>query len=76
MVRDPTGYVVYLRARTSRQRNGGLGMDAQHAAVVEFLRQHGGTIVAQYVEVESGNRSTGPSWPWLWKRPARARRPC
>ena len=60
MVRDPTGYVVYLRVRTSRQRNGGLGMDAQHAAVVEFLRQHGGTIVAQYVEVESGNRSTRP----------------
>ena len=60
MVRDPTGYVVYLRGRTSRQRNGGLGMDAQHAAVVEFLRQHGGTIVAQYVEVESGNRSTRP----------------
>ena len=60
MVRDPTGYVVYLRVRTSRQRNGGLGMDAQHAAVVEFLRQHGGTIVAQYVEVESGNRSDRP----------------
>ena len=35
-------------------------MVAQHAAVVEFLRQHGGTIVAQYVEVESGNRSTRP----------------
>jgi DNA invertase Pin-like site-specific DNA recombinase len=60
MVRDPTGYVVYLRVRTSRQRIGGLGMDAQHAAVVEFLRQHGGTIVAQYVEVESGNRSIRP----------------
>jgi DNA invertase Pin-like site-specific DNA recombinase len=62
MLRDQTGYVVYLRARTSRQRNGGLGMDAQHAAVVEFLRQHGGTIVAQYVEVESGNRSTRPEF--------------
>ena len=60
MVRDPTGYVVILRVRTSRQRNGGLGMDAQHDAVMEFLRQHGGTIVAQYVEVESGNRSTRP----------------
>ena len=60
MIRDPTGYVVYLRVRTSRQRNAGLGMVAQHAAVVEFLRQHGGTIVAQYVEVESGNRSTRP----------------
>lgn len=60
MVREPTSYVVYLRVRTSRQRKGGLGMDAQYAAVVEFMRQHGGTIVAQYAEVESGNRSDRP----------------
>src|SRR6202040_1875961 len=25
-----------------------------------FLHQHGGTIVAQYIEAESGNRSTRP----------------
>jgi DNA invertase Pin-like site-specific DNA recombinase len=60
MVREPTRYVVYLRVRTSRQRQGGPGMDAQYAAVVEFMRQHGGTIVAQYVEVESGNLSDRP----------------
>ena len=60
MVRDPTGYVVYLRASTARQGKGGLGMDAQYAAVVGFVRQHGGTIVGQYVEVESGNRSDRP----------------
>jgi DNA invertase Pin-like site-specific DNA recombinase len=60
MVREPTSYVVYLTVRTSRQGKGGLGMDAQYAAVVEFLRQHGGTIVAQYVDAESGNRSTRP----------------
>jgi hypothetical protein len=28
-------------------------MDVQYAAVVEFLRQRGGTIVAQYVEGET-----------------------
>jgi DNA invertase Pin-like site-specific DNA recombinase len=32
------------------------------AAVVEFVRQHGGTIVAQYVEVERGNRSDRPEF--------------
>jgi DNA invertase Pin-like site-specific DNA recombinase len=58
MIREPIRYVVYLRASTGRQGKGGLGMDAQYAAVVEFLRHHGGTIVAQYVEVESSNRST------------------
>jgi DNA invertase Pin-like site-specific DNA recombinase len=60
MIREPVKYVVYLRASTARQGKGGLGMDAQYAAVVEFVRQHGGTIVAQYVEVESGNRSDRP----------------
>ncbi|MGZ5909494.1 MAG: recombinase family protein, partial [Reyranella sp.] len=60
MIREPIRYVVYLRASTGRQGKGGLGMDAQYDAVVEFLRQHGGTIVAQYVEIESGNRSDRP----------------
>ena len=60
MIREPTRYVVYLRASIGRQRKCSLGMDAQHAAVVEFLRQHGGNIVAQYIEVESGNRSDRP----------------
>jgi DNA invertase Pin-like site-specific DNA recombinase len=60
MAREPTSYVVYLTVRISRQRQGGLGMDAQYAAVLEFVRQHGGAIVAKYVEVESGNQSTRP----------------
>jgi len=60
MIREPIKYVVYLRASAGRQGKGGLGMDAQYAAVVEFVRQHGGTIVAQYVEIESGNRSDRP----------------
>jgi DNA invertase Pin-like site-specific DNA recombinase len=42
--------------------------NAQYAAVVAFLRQHGGTIVAQYVEVESGNRSDRPELAKVWKR--------
>ena len=62
MIREPIRYVVYLRASIGRQGKGGLGMDAQYAAVVEFVRQHGGTIVAQYVEVESGNRSDRPEF--------------
>jgi DNA invertase Pin-like site-specific DNA recombinase len=60
MIREPIRYVVYLRASTGRQGKGSLSMDAQYAAVVEFLRQHGGTIVAQHVEVESCNRSDRP----------------
>jgi DNA invertase Pin-like site-specific DNA recombinase len=60
MIREPIRYVVYLRATNGRQGKGGLGMDVQYATVVEFLRQRGGTIVAQYVEGETGNRSDRP----------------
>jgi DNA invertase Pin-like site-specific DNA recombinase len=60
MTRKPTTFVVYLRVSTSRQGQDGLGMDAQGAAVEAFVRQHGGAIVGQYVEVESGKRSDRP----------------
>jgi DNA invertase Pin-like site-specific DNA recombinase len=60
MVSKPTAFVVYLRVSTSRQGQDGLGMDAQRAAVEAFIRQHGGAIVGQYVEVESGKRSDRP----------------
>ena len=46
--------MVYQRTSTGRQGKGGLGMDTQYAAVVEFVRQRGGTIVAQYVELDAG----------------------
>jgi DNA invertase Pin-like site-specific DNA recombinase len=35
-------------------------MEAQRAAVEAFARQHGGAIVASYVEVETGKRSDRP----------------
>jgi DNA invertase Pin-like site-specific DNA recombinase len=56
----PVFYVVYLRVSTSRQGEDGLGVDAQRAAVEAFAFQHGGAIVGQYVEVESGKRSDRP----------------
>jgi hypothetical protein len=59
--------MVYLRASTGRQGKGGLGMDAQYAAVVEFVRQHGGTIVAQSPS-SIGWPGTSPSLPTSWMR--------
>lgn len=46
-------------------------LEAQRAAVEAFARQHGGAIVASYVEVETGKRSGRPE---LAKAPCAARK--
>jgi DNA invertase Pin-like site-specific DNA recombinase len=56
----PTAFVAYLRVSTIRQGESGLGLEAQRATVEAFARQHGGTIVASFVEVETGKRSDRP----------------
>ena len=46
--------VAYLRVSTARQGASGLGLEAQRATVGAFAAQHGHSIVAEYVEVETG----------------------
>jgi DNA invertase Pin-like site-specific DNA recombinase len=60
MARKLAAFVAYLRVSTVRQGESGLGLEAQRAAVEAFARQHGGTIVASFVEVETGKRSDRP----------------
>ncbi len=60
MTKKPTAFVAYLRVSTTRQGESGLGLEAQRTAVEAFARQHGGAIVASYVEVETGKRSNRP----------------
>jgi DNA invertase Pin-like site-specific DNA recombinase len=60
MTEKPTAFVAYLRVSTIRQGESGLGLEAQRAAVETFARQHGGAIMASYVEVETGKRSDRP----------------
>jgi len=52
--------IAYYRVSTARQGRSGLGLEAQRAAVIEFARRHGGKIVAEYTEVETGKRSDRP----------------
>ncbi|GAB3225855.1 recombinase family protein [Spirosoma arcticum] len=47
-------YVAYYRVSTKRQGESGLGLDAQKAAVVGFVK---GKIVAEFTEVESGKNN-------------------
>lgn len=53
-------YVSYLRVSTQRQGQSGLGIEAQRLAVDQFLRESGGTLLQEYVEVESGSRRVRP----------------
>jgi DNA invertase Pin-like site-specific DNA recombinase len=46
--------VAYYRVSTRQQHRSGLGIDAQRAAVTRFAEQEGVSIIAEYVEAESG----------------------
>lgn len=52
-------FVSYIRVSTARQQASGLGLDAQQTAVTRFLAPDD-RLVGQFVEVESGRRSTRP----------------
>jgi DNA invertase Pin-like site-specific DNA recombinase len=51
-------YVAYYRVSTSKQGINGLGMDAQKNAVLRFLQDGPGTLVAEFSEVESGRNTS------------------
>ena len=52
-------YVTYLRVSTQRQGASGLGLEAQRANVRSFVITSD-TILAEYVEVESGKNASRP----------------
>jgi len=53
-------FISYLRVSTDKQGRSGLGMEAQRAAVDSYLNGGKWTLVAEYVETESGRRSNRP----------------
>src|SRR6187431_1347467 len=53
-------FVSYLRVSTDKQGRSGLGLEAQRAAVTNYLNGGKWTVVKEYVETESGKRSDRP----------------
>lgn len=51
-------FVGYYRVSTKQQGRSGLGLDAQRASVQSYAKD--GKLIAEYVEVESGNSSDRP----------------
>ncbi len=50
-------FVSYLRVSTDRQGRSGLGLEAQRAAVEDYLNGGSWTLLEEYVEVESGKKN-------------------
>ena len=55
-----TDYIAYYRVSTDRQGKSGLGLEAQQIAVANHLKTVGGTLMSEFVEVESGRKKTRP----------------
>ncbi|MCE4226753.1 recombinase family protein [Methylobacterium sp. C25] len=53
-------FVSYLRVSTDRQGRSGLGLEAQRAAVASYLNGGSWSLVAEFVEVESGRNADRP----------------
>ena len=52
--------ISYLRVSTAKQGLSGLGLEAQRAAVGHFTAAGGHTLVAEFLEVESGRKADRP----------------
>jgi DNA invertase Pin-like site-specific DNA recombinase len=58
MTHDPnTQWVCYYRVSTVRQGESGLGLDAQRDAVARYIAGHGGNVLAEFTETESGKKA-------------------
>lgn len=53
-------FVAYYRVSTSRQGESGLGLEAQRSAVVSYLNGGNWTVLAEFVEIESGKKAKRP----------------
>src|SRR5215470_1337559 len=53
-------FVSYCRVSTAKQGRSGLGLEAQRAAITDFLNGGQWKLIAEYVEVETGKNDERP----------------
>lgn len=53
-------FVAYYRVSTAKQGRSGLGLEAQEAAVLQYLNGRQWKLTGRFVEVESGKRNDRP----------------
>lgn len=53
--------IAYLRVSTDKQGEHGHGISAQRQAIGIYLGAHGGELLEEYVEVESGKKNDRPA---------------
>jgi DNA invertase Pin-like site-specific DNA recombinase len=53
-------FIAYYRVSTDRQGRSGLGLDAQRETVSQFLAGRTASVIAEFVEIESGGKSDRP----------------
>jgi DNA invertase Pin-like site-specific DNA recombinase len=53
-------FISYLRVSTTKQGQSGLGLEAQRKAVTDFLNGGNWSLLAEFVEVESGKKNDRP----------------
>jgi len=53
-------YIAYYRVSTRVQADSHLGLEAQREAVLNYIKNNGNHIIAEYTEVESGRNNSRP----------------
>ncbi len=55
-----TRIVAYYRVSTKKQGQSGLGLEAQQNTIADYVSQHGGKLIGEYIEVETGKSKVRP----------------
>lgn len=53
-------FISYLRVSTTKQGQSGLGLEAQRKAVTDYLNGGNWSLLAEFVEIESGKKNDRP----------------